>query len=255
MAMTDDTGTTLARDLEERLVNVWPAVTTLMLDGWVVRFANGYSGRANSASALRQGARVDDHLHAQIEQLYVAQGLAPQFRISPVADAGSEAFLRARGYRVKDEALSMWVALPQNLTGDPRVAVEEKPQQAWLDGISRRQEPSKRSPQHLNAIVSRLVIPAGFATLRLESEDAGFAFSAIDRGWAELGLIMIDEKQRGRGLGRCLVTSLMAWAHGRGATHAFLQVDTNNTPALRLYESLGFAPAYTYRTLVKDAQT
>jgi N-acetylglutamate synthase len=39
----------IARAAEERLINCWPAVTTLHMEGWAVRFANGYSGRANIA--------------------------------------------------------------------------------------------------------------------------------------------------------------------------------------------------------------
>lgn len=241
-----------ARSLEERLVNVWPAVTTLMIDGWVVRFANGYSGRANSASALVPGAKVSGALLAHVETLYRAQGLKPQFRLSPVAAPETGSFLLAHGYRVKDEALSMTLALDKEAAADPRVHIAVSPQQAWLDGISARQEESKRSPEHLLAIVSRVELPAAYATLRETGTDLGFAYSAIDRGMAEIGLVMVDEKARGRGLGRALVTSLMHWAKSNGASRAFLQVDTGNAPALKLYEALGFRRAYLYRTLVKD---
>ena len=30
---------------EERIVNCWPAPSTLLIEGFAVRFANGYSGR------------------------------------------------------------------------------------------------------------------------------------------------------------------------------------------------------------------
>lgn len=243
---------TLTRSLEERLVNVWPAVTTLMMDGWVVRFANGYSGRANSASALVPGATVNLQFLTHIEALYRAEGLKPQFRISPLAGDGVEAFLLAQGYRVKDEAQSMTVTLTTTQERDARVHIASAPDDAWLNGISVRQEPSKRSPAHLLAIVSRVKLPYACATLRENGTDLGFAYSAIDRGFAEIGLVMVDEKARGNGLGRAIMTSLMQWAATQGATHAFLQVDANNTPALRLYESLGFRRAYRYRTLVKD---
>lgn len=241
-----------ARSLEERLINVWPALTTVMIEGWAVRFANGYSGRANSASALAPGAKVTAATLARIEQLYRDAKLQPQFRISPVAAEGTEAVLLAQGYRVKDEAVSMTVALNGQYISDPRVAMASEPQQPWLDGISVRQEPSKRSPDHLRAIVSRVTLPAAFATLRVNGAATAFAYSAIDRAYAEIGLVMVDGAERGKGLGRAVVTSLMHWAKAKSASHAFLQVDTNNRAALKLYESLGFRRAYQYRTLVKD---
>ncbi|MGL4242281.1 MAG: GNAT family N-acetyltransferase, cg3035/Rv0428c family, partial [Beijerinckiaceae bacterium] len=77
----------LVQALEERLVNVWPAIETLLMAGWAVRFANGYSGRANSASAIVQDAALTPRLLDEIERLYRAAGLPPQVRVTPVCDA------------------------------------------------------------------------------------------------------------------------------------------------------------------------
>jgi ribosomal protein S18 acetylase RimI-like enzyme len=41
--------------------------------------------------------------------------------------------------------------------------------------------------------------------------------------------------------------ALLTWAGGRGAAHAFLQVDAENWPAIALYEDEGFAKLTTYR--------
>jgi N-acetylglutamate synthase len=43
--------------LESTLLHVWPAVETHRVGDWVVRLANGYSGRSNSASALSPETR------------------------------------------------------------------------------------------------------------------------------------------------------------------------------------------------------
>ena len=59
----------LTRACESRIVNAWPAPATLVIDDWVVRFANGYSGRANSASALQADAEMDEATLALVEKL------------------------------------------------------------------------------------------------------------------------------------------------------------------------------------------
>ena len=51
---------------------------------------------------------------------------------------------------------------------------------------------------------------------------------------------------RGIGLGRRIVTSLMAWGRSEGAHSAYLQVREDNEVARSLYESLGFAETYRY---------
>ncbi len=63
---------------------------------------------------------------------------------------------------------------------------------------------------------------------------------------------MLDAGHRGRGLGRALVDSLLAWAAAEGADRAFLQVDRTNAVASSLYASQGFAEVCGYKTMIKD---
>ena len=133
-----------AQGAEERLVNVWPAVTTLMMQGWTLRFANGYSARANSASAIMQGAVMTPALLDEMERLFALEGLTPTVRVTPVADAGTAEFLRSRGYKIKDEALTMMRDLPHGeVQSDARVTLAASPHDAWLSGVSVRQQASK----------------------------------------------------------------------------------------------------------------
>jgi len=51
---------------------------------------------------------------------------------------------------------------------------------------------------------------------------------------------------RRQGLASLIVESLLAWAAQRRATHAFLQVNDDNAPALAVYRRYGFSTVYTY---------
>jgi ribosomal protein S18 acetylase RimI-like enzyme len=244
----------MARLTEERLVNLWPAVSTLLMDGWAVRIANGYSARANSASAITPGATMDTRMLREVERLYRNAGITPTIRITPVAHDTVEPLLIAEGYRLKDESLTMTAEISAWYRQTPAasVVVERAPCRAWLAGVSARQEPSKRSADQLLAIVGQIRLPAGFATLRLGSAEIGFGMTAIDRGWAELGSILLDAAHRGGGHGRALVEALLIFAATNGAEHAFLQVTKDNAIARRLYHKLGFEDRFAYRTYVLD---
>jgi N-acetylglutamate synthase len=242
----------ISQQLEERLINVWPSISMLMMDGWAVRFANGYSGRANSASAVVQGASLSATSLAAIEDLYAQASLAPQIRVTPVAHPETELMLLDRGYRIKDEAQSMVADLSSinAVDANPQVIISPLPSGDWLEGVCRFQPPSKSSPAKLLAIVSRIQVPAAFAMLHHEGMPIAFGLGVHDRGMAEIGCLMVDEAHRLRGFGRQLMIALMTWAKNSNASYAFLQVDKANSEAIGLYRKLGFAAAYDYKTFV-----
>jgi ribosomal protein S18 acetylase RimI-like enzyme len=58
-------------------------------------------------------------------------------------------------------------------------------------------------------------------------------------GWTEISAVCTDPAHRGRGLGTRLIRAVADGIRGRGDT-PFLHAAAGNTPAIRLYESLGF---------------
>lgn len=60
----------------------------------------------------------------------------------------------------------------------------------------------------------------------------------LDQG--ELANVAIAARMRGRGLGRALLTEVLAVAKRRGVETVFLEVRESNAPALGLYHGFGF---------------
>lgn len=237
---------------ESRIVNAWPAPTTLIVDDWVVRFASGYSGRANSASSLREGGEMDDATLAFVEGLYRQAGLPPRIRFTPlVAESARERFA-ARGYRVETASFGMVAELDGRQALAPDMIVTAQAGADWIDGVCAHQTGTKRNREHLSAIVSGVRLPAAFATLLHEGRPAAYAMSVAERGMAEIGAVIVDEKLRGRGLGRKLMQGLMGWAAAQGCGQAYLQVDQSNGLAFEMYRRLGFRTVYAYETRMLD---
>ncbi len=57
---------------------------------------------------------------------------------------------------------------------------------------------------------------------------------------------MTDPSRQRRGYARRIIASLAAWAEDQGARGACLEVEARNTPALALYDALGFEELYRY---------
>ena len=50
----------MIRRIEELALNACPALRTLLLDGWVARFANDYTRQANSVNSLYASEQAAD---------------------------------------------------------------------------------------------------------------------------------------------------------------------------------------------------
>lgn len=74
---------------------------------------------------------------------------------------------------------------------------------------------------------------------------AGFAGLSISGREAEILTIATHPNIRGRGAGRLLLQSLLDTARARGVEAVYLEVRSDNTAALGLYESLGFVVLHT----------
>ncbi|HEY2758868.1 MAG TPA: GNAT family N-acetyltransferase [Pseudolabrys sp.] len=68
----------------------------------------------------------------------------------------------------------------------------------------------------------------------------GFIMSRKAADEAEILSVAVNTRQRRRGLARSLLTLHLRRLAGLGARTVFLEVDENNTPALRLYDRAGF---------------
>ena len=52
--------------------------------------------------------------------------------------------------------------------------------------------------------------------------------------------MIIHEHYRGQGIGKALITEVLAWAKQKGATRTQILVDTENAPAVGYYQHLGW---------------
>ena len=91
----------MIRAIEELSINAWPALQTLVYDGWVLRFADGHTKRANSVNPLYPSRLDVQDKIGPCERIYGSRGLNVIFRMtSAVRPEDLDAHLAARGYRV-----------------------------------------------------------------------------------------------------------------------------------------------------------
>jgi phosphinothricin acetyltransferase len=80
----------------------------------------------------------------------------------------------------------------------------------------------------------------------------GYAYGSRFRdrpaySWSAEASVYVREDRRGRGIGRALLAALLEALAERGFRNAFAIIALPNEPSIALFESLGFAPAGTWR--------
>ena len=81
------------------------------------------------------------------------------------------------------------------------------------------------------------------------------AVRRLDEATAELKRMYVEPSVRGRGIGRALVQALEAEARRLGARRVVLETGTRLAPAIRLYETTGYARIPLYGEYVASSDT
>ena len=241
------------RRLEEAGFNAWPALQTVLLDGWVLRFAGGYTKRANSITPTYPipADETEADLAARIqtcEAIYTGRGLPPIFRLTSFgAPAGLDGLLAARGYHVIDRTLVLSRPLGGPASTESASDLRATPLDEWLDHYVRFSGAALGKRDVHAAMLRQISGEPLFGMLHdATGEPVACGLAVRECELAGLFDIVTDRARRNQGFGRALVSGLLAWARDQGAREAYLQVVAANEPALRLYRALGFGDAYHY---------
>jgi ribosomal protein S18 acetylase RimI-like enzyme len=238
----------LQKRIEEASLNAWPALQQILFDGWILRFAKGYTKRANSVNPL-YGSNVDVHEKIDVcEGLYSEKGLPSVFRLSPLSSPTDlDQVLASRGYQRADPTL----VLHLDLRGDeiqtlPRGDLRAEWLDDWMDLFRRFSESSIGKHETHKEILSAIPSKPLLASLVDSRQPVACGLGVLENRYLGLFDLITDPAQRNRGYGTQLVSGLLRWAQERGAQHAYLQVMSLNQPARHLYAKFGFEEAYRY---------
>lgn len=222
----------------------WPAFETEEYDGWLLRYAGGFSSRSNSAYPL--GVSTIDYAAKLVycRTWFAERRVRLIVRQTPETESGLDLFLDAQGFAAEARTDVMIAAVPQAAV--VAAEVTSSPTEVWWDAAARLWGIEGERADAWRRIIDLIEPVTGFASIRVGHETAAIGFAVADGPWLGLFEIVVAEMRRWEGLGRCLTSSLLAWGRDKGAVSAYLQVVADNAPAIGLYRSLGFERAYTY---------
>ncbi|MGO4715079.1 GNAT family N-acetyltransferase [Bradyrhizobium sp. 2TAF24] len=238
---------------EHACLNAWPALSTVLHDGWLVRFADGLTRRANSANPLHAGARMDGATIQFFENLFRNQDLPLIVRVPSMLDPSVDRHLAELGYIAEGESRTIFGEMAAMVVQpDTAVRIQAEADDDWLDMIHDLQGRTPAQSEIYEDIIGAIALPAGFATLSDEGEVVAMAYGVIDGDMLCCESVVTAAGRRGNGYGRRVMSALLDWAASQGAQSACLQVEAGNSAGAALYRSLGMHTElhrYHYRRL------
>ena len=237
------------RLFEELSVNAWPALQTCCYDGWLLRFANGYTRRANSVHPLYESSIDLNDKIRHCERLYERFGQNTVFKLtSAQTHRDLDQALDAHGYL--EDAHSKVLVLDDL---NPQPAPEYRDAEllstataAWIDNLVMLNSADPAHVPVMKAILNGVPLSKAFATLRDGETLVAMGMAVIEREYVCFNNIVVNKNWRGRGIGTQLMRHLIAWAKANGARQGYLQVMRDNEKAIKLYTRLGFHEVYDY---------
>lgn len=240
-----------AEELMRICTRGWPPVESEPLGDWLLRAADGFTGRANSAAVHGDpGLPVATALH-RVEAFYRTRELPPKVQVvegsrwdSAITDAGWEGIGGTH-----DHAIVQVIDLDASAgRKDPEIEVRTTADEDWLAMYNRAEGTDLRSAR----AVLEGVPTVGF--VRLGDPPIAIGRVAVTGEWAGMSCVEVDPRRRREGIGRRSVEASLLWATQHGANKAYLQTMRHNVAALELYATYGFADHHAYRYLTPDSR-
>ncbi|MFX3650661.1 MAG: GNAT family N-acetyltransferase [Paenibacillus sp.] len=242
------------KTIEELSLNHWQPLSTLLYDGWVLRFAKGYTKRANSIQPIYYSTLDVHEKIEECERIYASNQLSTIFKITPFIQPDHlDQLLQDKGYSVVD--LTRIQTRSLEYIKEPvhqAVQIDEQLTTTWLDHFCRLNKVNDLQRETTELMLNNIHTKAGFISLLIDGQVVACGFGVIERGYIGLFDIITDANFRNRGLAEQMILHLLHWAKKQGATSSYLQVVANNAPALKLYAKLGYSEIYSYWYRVKE---
>ena len=243
----------LIRTIEEISLNAWPSLQQILYDGWILRFADGHTKRANSVNPIYLGNKNVYEKILRCEQIYFNKNLRPIFRITPLAyPENLDGILAETGFEKKDVSsvqVRDLVSFETQATSSVKIWTEVS--QEWLDNLVHLGAIPAHEWESLIGILMNIASKKCFAILLKDNQVVSCGLGVLENQYIGLFEIITARTKRRRGFGRELILNILDWGKKNGATKAYLQVAMSNEPALNLDSNLGFEEIYQYFYRIK----
>lgn len=234
--------------LEELQMNALPSLQTILYDGWIIRFADGYTNRANSINPIYHSSEDVYQKIKKCEDVFKGRNLRPTYKITPfVYPENLDDLLENSGYKVIHHTSVQILGLSELY--EPfiqSVKTDYDIDDEWFEHYCKFNNIGVENRIIYRKMLNNLIPLKFFTCLFFGNEIIACGMAVIENDNIGLFDITVDKMYRNCGYGQQLLINMLKVGKSQGAKNAYLQVMLDNFPALNLYKKLGFKEKYKY---------
>lgn len=238
--------------IEEASRLAWPALEEKELSFGVLRYARGVNRRSNCMNVYPLADYEHSDLLRCTESFFRQRSLPAIVRVlhshenRELNSRFLDSYLASKGYCLETPTNVLLCDLPISDSANAYVA-ESVGLVGWLRIWKKIGSHSDEQIGVHEITLRKITANPRFLILK---DRLGIAVSCamgvVNDDVLGIYAVATSTAHRGMGYGRNLLQQLMCWGFSNGAKYAYLQVESGNFAALRLYEKLGFAEFYSY---------
>lgn len=246
----------MIQKIEELSMNALPALSTVLVNGWILRFANGYTKRANSINPLYPTS-IDIMDNIKIcDEIFRGNNQDTVFRFTEKEDNFEiDSILEKEGYIYKDKTNVMLKSI-SNYEIDKGytegIVISENLNNEWFQAFTKMNKIGEKNSLTLKEMLGK-IIPTTYYCYLLEKEEiVAVGLGVAERGYVGIYDIYVGEEHRRKGFGYKIMENILYKAAKDGCDYSYLQVVDSNEKAKSLYDKLGYKKQYSYWYRIKS---
>ena len=252
--------------LQEILMNSWPALHYYFLNGWILRFTNGVTARANSVFPLHYTGNSDsiDKDIIFVEKAYNAYNLPAIFTLPDFFEPQIlESKLLEHGYQQLGCITYTLIAFVQELRNgmvNKEFTYNLHTERVFevSNFLSTHSSRGNEAQKILNALTKRIIIPHKCCIIaKKENNVVGTLMGILDpHKYLYIVDMLVHPDFRKKKIATSMFYKLIKeWGIPNRVKMIWLQVETENKAAMKLYTKLGLKKAYSYYYLEKRSES
>jgi hypothetical protein len=190
--------------IEELSMNAWPSIQTILLDGWIIRMADGYTKRSNSVNPLYSFSNNLDEKIKYCENIYRKNNLPIVFKIVDCDEYKEiDQKLEQSGYEKIDIAsVQICNDITQKHCEQNKIDVNTQFTEEWKKCFYHCSKINDVKRIETIELMLKNIIGDIITVHSKEEEFIGCGYGIIEKGFIGIFDIIVEEEYRGNGYGK-----------------------------------------------------